>query len=247
MRIRILSDLHLEFHDFDVSHVAADVVILAGDIDVEGLGLEWAIKTFPDTPVLYILGNHEYYGAAYPKLVNELKEKARGSNVTIMENDAVMIDEVMFLGCTLWTDFKLYGDPRVAGYEATQIMADYRKIKLSPNYSKLRALDTAAIHAKSLQWLKNQVQAHKGKKVVITHHAPHPESIPLKYKGDLLSAAFASDLGKVLESADVDLWIHGHIHTASDYQLGKTRVLCNPRGYPNEQDTHFIPDLIVKP
>jgi predicted phosphodiesterase len=246
MKIRILSDLHLEFHDFDVGPVDSDVVVLAGDIHVQENGLEWAIKTFPNQPVIYVMGNHEYYGAAYPKLVDNLKKQAKGSNVSILENDAVVIDSVTFLGCSLWTDFRLYGDPRVAGYEATQTMADYRKIKLSPSYSRLRSLDTAAIHATSLRWLKEEFQKQQGRKVVITHHAPHPESIPLKYKGDLLSAAFASNLEKVIEPSGVALWIHGHIHTVSDYQIRKTRVLCNPRGYPNEVDTRFIPDLVIE-
>jgi Icc-related predicted phosphoesterase len=238
--------LHLEFRDIALPKVEADVVILAGDIDVEGVGLEWAIETFSKVPVLYVLGNHEYYGSSYPKHLLELKANAENTNVIILENDAVTIDNVTFLGCSLWTDFDLYGHPKVAGYEATQIMADYRKIKLSPYYTKLRSLDTANIHHKSVQWLRNQLEKTSSKKVVITHHAPSERSVPPQYKGDSLSAAFASRLEPLVELSNAELWIHGHIHTASDYKIGKTRVLCNPRGYPNEQGTNFISDLIIE-
>jgi Icc-related predicted phosphoesterase len=247
MRLWILSDLHLEFSSISLPKVDADIVILAGDTHIKDKGLEWAINTFPDIPVLYILGNHEYYGSAYPKHLNHLKEKAEGSNVIVLENDTVTIDKVTFLGCTLWTDFQLYGDPRIAGYEATQKMLDYKKIKLSPNYTKLRSLDTANIHYKSVRWLKSQFDENADdKKVVVTHHAPSEKSVPRQYKDDILSAAYASHLEKVVESSNAELWVHGHMHTAMDYQLGKTRVLCNPRGYPGERGTNFIPDLVVE-
>jgi Icc-related predicted phosphoesterase len=246
VKLWILSDLHLEFSSISLPEVEADVVILAGDIDVEGNGLEWALETFPNTPVLYVLGNHEYYGNGYPKHLYDLKEKAENTNVKILENDAVTIGDITFLGCSLWTDFNLYGNPKVAGYEATQIMADYKKIRLSPHYSKLRSLDTASIYHKSVRWLKSQFDEIKTKKVVITHHAPSEQSVPPQYKGDIVSAAFASRLETLVESSNAALWVHGHMHSASHYLIGRTRVLYNPRGYPGERGTNFIPDLSVE-
>ncbi len=246
MKVRILSDLHLEFASISLPKVDADVVVLAGDIDVEGVGLEWALETFPDKPVLYVFGNHEYYGNAYPKHLYDLKEKAENTNVKILEDDLVTIDDVTFLGCSLWTDFNLYGNPKLAERGATKHMPDYQQIKLSPHDIQLRSSDTATIHKQSLHWLKNQLKEKTdAKKVVVTHHAPSEQSVAPKFKGSPLNPAFASSLEKVVETSNAELWIHGHIHTAGDYQIGKTRVLCNPRGYPNEQDTHFIPDLIV--
>jgi Icc-related predicted phosphoesterase len=246
MKIRILSDLHLEFHDFLPPRVEADIVILAGDIDVEGVGLEWALETFLGTPVLYVFGNHEYYGNAYPKHLNDLKEKAKGTNVNILENDIVTLANITFLGCSLWTDFKLHGQAQLAKREAARYMPDYQKIRYSLQDSPLRPDDTATIHGESLQWLKKSLGENRDTKtVVITHHAPSEKSVPKKFKGSVLSSAFASNLEKVVESSDAELWVHGHMHTASDYQLGRTRVLCNPRGYPNESDTHFIPDLVI--
>lgn len=222
MKLWILSDLHLEYGGIVLPKINADVVILAGDIDVEGNGLEWALETFPDVPVLYVFGNHEYYGSSYPKHLYDLKEKAENTNVKILENDAVTIGDITFLGCSLWTDFNLYGNPKVAGYEATQIMADYKKIRLSPQDSNLRSLDTATIHHQSVDWLKSQCDEIKTKKIIITHHAPSEKSVSLKFKGDRLNPAFASNLEPLVEASKAELWVHGHMHTASDYPIGKT-------------------------
>jgi hypothetical protein len=101
----------------------------------------------------HVLGNHEYYGKAIPKHTKQMRELFEGSNVRVLENDRAVIDGVVFLGCTLWTDFRLFGDPRVAGFEATQKMTDYKKIRVSPTYRRLRSIDTAGEHYQSLQWL----------------------------------------------------------------------------------------------
>lgn len=247
MKLYISSDLHIEFEAFHPPAFDVDIVILAGDIHVKDKGFAWAKETFPDKPVLYILGNHEYYGKAYPKHVNDLKEKAKGTNVHILENEAIEIGGVRFLGCTLWTDFRLLGDPRMAGYEATQKMTDYRKIRISPSFRKLRSIDTAGIHAQSCDWLKHEVQKKEGcTKIVITHHAPSPRSIPESCREDILSAAYASNLDDFIEKSDVKLWIHGHLHWQSDYCIGNTRVICNPRGYPKEANEAFIPDFTLE-
>lgn len=245
MNVRILSDLHLEFAAISLPKVEADVVILAGDIDVEGNGLEWALATFPDVPVLYVFGNHEYYGSSYPKHLLELKAKAENTNVKILENDTVTINGVTFLGCSLWTDFNLYGNPKVAEREAEKHMPDFQVIKLSTQNTVLRASDTAKIHKQSLQWLTKELEQTTTKKVVITHHAPSEKSVSPRFTGSLLNPAFASNLETLVESSNAALWVHGHMHNASDYQIGKTRVLCNPRGYPSEADTHFIPDFVI--
>jgi Icc-related predicted phosphoesterase len=245
VRLWILSDLHLEFAALALPKVEADVVILAGDVDVKGNGLEWALETFPSTPVLYVFGNHEYYENAYPKHSYELKQKAESTNVRILENDTVTIDDVTFLGCSLWTDFNLYGNPKVAEREAEKHMPDFQTIRLSTHNTVLRASDTAKIHEGSLRWLTKELEHRTTKKVVITHHAPSEKSVSPRFIGSPLNPAFASNLEQVVESSNAALWIHGHMHSASDYGIGKTRVLCNPRGYPNERGTNFIPDLVV--
>ena len=110
MKIQLLSDLHIEFQSYEYPDCDSDVVVLAGDIHTKGQGVKWAIENILDKPVIYVLGNHEYYGKTYPKLVAEVKELARGTNVHILERDVVTINGVNFLGCTLWTDFELFGD-----------------------------------------------------------------------------------------------------------------------------------------
>lgn len=247
MKIHILSDLHLEFANYQPQRTDADVVILAGDTHLGKRGITWAISNFPDTPVLYILGNHEYYGHILPKLVADLKDIAKGTNIRILENDIAVIEDVEFLGCTLWTDFKLFGrDPRVTGSAVEQAMSDYRKIRVSPNYSKLRFMNTAATHAKSVNWLIQQGTPSTKKRVIITHHAPSKKSVPEKFQNELVSAGYASNLDEIIMASGALVWIHGHIHHYQDYYIGATRVICNPRGYPDEMGVEFNQTLIVE-
>jgi predicted phosphodiesterase len=246
MKLQIFSDLHVEFESFYPPETEADVVILAGDIHVGKKGIDWAKTNFADQQVLYVLGNHEYYGRAYPKHIDDLRKLTSSSNVHILENDRLVIDDVTFLGCTLWTDFQLFGDPKIAGYYATQRMTDYHKIRVDPQYRKLRSLDTAVIHAKSLRWLQESVLNLQGEKlVIITHHAPSARSIPASFQEDILSAAYASHLEAFVTESGAKLWVHGHLHTQQDYSIGNTRVICNPRGYPDERNKEFIPNLII--
>ena len=247
MKLYVLSDVHVEFEPFDPPKVEADLVVLAGDVHVKDKGLKWAQDKFKNTPVLYVLGNHEYYGEALPKHFEKLKEQAAGTNVSIVENNVFEYEGFTFLCCTLWTDFKLFGGPRIAGHEATQVMTDYKKIRVSPTYRKLRSIDTAGIHYKSVEWLKRKIEINRERKlVVVTHHAPSSRSIPEYYKEDILSAAYASDLDELVAGSGAELWIHGHVHTQQDYKIGKTRVICNPRGYPDEPNDEFISDLVIE-
>ncbi len=249
MKLQILSDLHIEFQPFNPPTTTADVIILAGDIHIGKKGIDWIHSTFPELQIIYVLGNHEYYGRAYPKHLNDLKQLVANTNINVLENDRITIDEITFLGCTLWTDFELFGNPQIAGYRAMQIGNDYRKIRVSPQYRKLRSIDTAIIHARSLSWLQTEVANLKNnceKFVIVTHHAPSKRSIPAEFGSDLLSAAYASHLDRFVENSSARLWIHGHVHTQQDYLIGNTRVICNPRGYPDEPNENFIPDLTIE-
>jgi hypothetical protein len=107
-------------------------VVLAGDIATKGLGVKWALKHIKDKPVIYVLGNHEFYGKTYPKHIYELKELAENTNIHILEKDVKTVNGVNFIGTTLWTDFEILGDPRIAGYEYQQVMTDYKKIRRLP-------------------------------------------------------------------------------------------------------------------
>jgi Icc-related predicted phosphoesterase len=249
MKLHVISDLHVEFESFNPPKTEADMVILAGDIHVGKKGVDWAKANFPDKHVIYVLGNHEYYGRAFPKHVSDLKEIVKGTNIHILENSHLVTDDVVFMGCALWTDFKLFGDPKIAGYQATQIMTDYRRIRISPEYRKLRSIDTAAIHAKSLRWLDAEIAKLKdsGKKlVIVTHHAPSKRSLSKFHEDDILSAAYASHLDCFVRESNAQLWIHGHVHTQQDYSIGNTRIICNPRGYPDEQNQDFMSGLVIE-
>lgn len=247
MRLYILSDLHLEFEPFTPPAVEVDVVILAGDVSTGRNGLKWALTAFPERPVIYVLGNHEFYGQKLQKLILELREMARGTNVHVLENESWTVGEVTFLGATLWTDFALNGNPVVSEVVAQTGMNDYRRIRTLPNYKRLRPADTRQLHAQSRKWLEDELFRLKGRKVVVvTHHAPSPESIPMAFEGDAFNPAFTSDMKRFITETGARLWVHGHLHSPSDYRVGGTRVLANPRGYPTEPRSGFQPGLVVE-
>ena len=236
MKALVLSDLHIEFEEYQIDLASVDVVILAGDIHVKDHGVRWAINNIQSIPVIYILGNHEFYGKAYPKLIDSLKEQVNKSNVHILEKDTLTIDGINFLGCTLWTDFELFGDPRIAGFECQQVMTDFKKIRLSPKYS----IDLVSIHRQSISWLSNELeQLANETNIVITHHAPSKKSLPLEYKENIISSAYASNLDKVIQKYNPKYWIHVHLQNSSNYFIGETKVICNPRGYHNERNIYF--------
>jgi len=125
-------------------------------------------------------------------------------------------------------------------------MNDYRKIRVSPKFSKLRSIDVAAIHRESLNWLAGILQQHAGKtNIVVTHHAPSAVSLPAYRVGDVVSAAYVSNLDPFVEAHQPLVWIHGHLHNSSDYKVGDTRVMCNPKGYPFEENPDFDPACYV--
>ncbi|MEZ4439189.1 MAG: metallophosphoesterase [Polyangiaceae bacterium] len=249
MRLLVLSDLHIELAPFESGDVEADVVVLAGDIGPKLSGLQMAQAGFPDRPVIYVAGNHEYYGAALPHLTDKLRDLADGTNVHFLERDEVVIGSVRFLGCTLWTDFELYGEKEALScrLEAEAKLNDYRRIRLSPRFRKLRTADTLSLHNRSLSWLEDRLaEPFPGKTVVVTHHAPGFESISPWYRGQRLSSAYASDLTDWASGKPIDLWIHGHTHNRLDYELSGIRVVANQRGYADEPVQGFESGFTVE-
>lgn len=242
MNLLIYSDLHLERRSFapPADAVAkADVVVLAGDIHEGIRGFQWARETFPDCPVVYVAGNHEFYGGRnWMRHIDDMREAAQKHGIEFLECDSTEIAGVRFLGCTLWTDFELHGkDRRTAAIYAATSMEDYREIRVSRTpetywvTSKFLVPQmTASRHRASVEWLQRELATpFAGKTVVVTHHAPHANSIPERYREDDLSPAYASDLGRLMGAPA--LWIHGHTHDSADYATAATRVVCNPRGY----------------
>lgn len=199
MRIQIISDLHQEFGRTELCFDNADLVVLAGDVNLGTKGVEWIKQTIPDKPVIYVLGNHEYYKGSYPKTLHKIKDSAENSNVFVLENSFVDMEGIRFHGATLWTDFSIFGNPMEYGMICQPKMNDYKKIKRDPSYSKLRTIDTFKIHQLSKVWLQESLESSKEfKNIVVTHHAPSIQSVPEHYKEDPLSSAYASNLENMI-------------------------------------------------
>lgn len=251
MKLLVLSDLHNDILPMkpDVGgrriDADADVVVLAGDIHEGVQAPIWARESFPDKEIVLVAGNHEFYGRFWNRNLQKIREKSAELDIHFLEDDAVELGGVRFLGCTLWTDFLLHGEERRSGSMRTarERMTDYRRIKLdrkpgeNQDWRELRSITlipdlTHRRHRQSVQWLDHQLASgNPTTTVVVTHHAPSAKSIPPYFDDDPLSPAYASNLPWLLGRSR--LWIHGHIHDNADYMAGITRVVCNPRGYPD--------------
>lgn len=238
VKIQLASDLHLEFlakrfpgQHLVTPHPEADVLVLAGDIctgtkAIDYFG-EWPV------PVIYVRGNHESYGGDIDRVEKRLRAQSAGTAVHFLERDRVDLAGVRFLGCTLWTDYELPIAQNLTRPLAMNTAAcdlyDHKMIKRGGRrFMPLQALNE---HQLAHRWLTQQLAVPwSGPTVVVTHHGVHPRSVHPRFAGNALNAAFVSDLGGVLERAD--LWMHGHVHDGFDYRVGRARVVANPRGYP---------------
>lgn len=256
MKIHVLSDLHLEFGKLKLPDIEADVTVLAGDIGVGLQGIEWALASIPwHRPVIYVMGNHEFYGQrVMMELWQAAREKVKGTHVHLLENEAIEIEGVRFLGTTLWTDFALFGGgSRKQAMIDALALADFSNIITAhaAGYSRHRAKlftpqTSLNLHKVSRAWLDQELdKPYDGKTVVVTHHAPSWGSLAPRWAKDPISPCFVSNLPGLVERAD--LWIHGHTHDGFDYHVEKCRVVCNPRGYVHYRDENplFDPALVV--
>ncbi len=248
MRVRVLSDLHIDFGgEFVPAPAGEDVVVIAGDACEGDGGLHWAVRVFPRTPIVYIPGNHEFYGAEYGAFRSALRDVASTiapGRLHVLDDHAITIGAIRFIGSTLWTDFRLYGESPEAVDRAKRAcrrnMLDFRHIQVRDEKGDVRLIepdDTVLWHRRSRQFLGLCLASGAPREtVVVTHHGPHRNSVAPQFADDLTSAGFVSDLGPLLGRAT--LWIHGHTHTSFDYAVGGTRVVCNPRGYCAPDGTH---------
>lgn len=250
MRLNVLSDLHLSVAGLERPRNDADVVVLAGDIARPRQAVDWALGF--DKPVIYVPGNHEFYGASLDGVAAELKALCAGTQVHLLDDGETVIDGVRFLGSTLWTDFLLFGaDGRAAAVEAARrFMRDFSRIRLDDTGGAGFTPDEcAARFARHADWLARRLETpHEGPTVVVTHHAPSPRSIHPRFAGSLLNACFVSDAEHLFGAARACAWIHGHTHDSFDYRLDGTRVVCNPRGYAKDgvdENASFDPDFMI--
>jgi predicted phosphodiesterase len=247
MRLLVLSDLHVEVAPFATLRPDADLIVLAGDIHNGAPAVRWARGTFPDRPIVQIAGNHEFYDGEYHAVLAELRAAAAAEGVHFLENEACVVAGVRFLGCTLWTDHRVLEAPgRQPGMSAAQAMAASRRA--NPDFSAIRIAqppraftpeDAAVLHETSKAWLAGALdQRFDGPTVVVTHHLPSWRSVNPLYASSPSNAAFVSELDSLVERAD--LWIHGHTHASCAYAVGRSRVRCNPRGYPRTSAEPFV-------
>jgi len=255
MKLRIMSDLHIEFMrelaDFDIPALPDDkdtVLVLAGDIHL-GKSLHYVFEKFADRfkAIVFVYGNHEYYKSNMPRVGPKVAAAIQHlDNVFVLDPGTVQIDDVCFVGSTLWTDMDNLN--QMVMWDAGAMMTDYKVIRTGPKGHEwkrpLKPVDTTYYHIEQRNFMFAQIEALKadGKTVVaVSHHLPSYQSIGPGYKGSSLNGAYASELFELVDDAKPDLWIHGHTHDSMDYMLtDHTRVICNPRGYwPDDMNPVF--------
>lgn len=241
MKIQIASDLHLELlqelfpgERLVSPAIDADLLVLAGDIANGTQALE-LFKEWP-VPVLYLAGNHEFYGSDLAQVRAELRRDSIGTRITFLDNDVVDFGGVRFLGTTLWTDYRLERNrtQRQLMENAERCINDHYQIQFwDGNFTAKQALSE---HDFSRSWLSQELgKPYDGKTVVVSHHGPHPLSVHPRYVGEALNAAFVSNLSELLPKANI--WIHGHVHDSFDYSVFGCRVVANPWGYARNRNS----------
>ena len=283
MKIAVASDLHLEFGDLDFDNTeGAEVLILSGDILVakdvtdhdthDIMGAEYrsnryhnfmqrCTERFPH--VIYILGNHEHYHGDFAKTTAHLKEKfGYMTNLRILDNEVLALNDVTFIGGTLWTDMNKQ-DPTTL-YHMKTMMNDFRCVANSnrmvsyKTYEQIHGVDNRerpifrervgkfspedAVDEfrKFTGYIQQIVEGKSDQKfVVVGHHAPSRLSTHGKYAADVvMNGGYSSSLDDyILDHPQIRLWTHGHTHYPFDYMIGSTRVVCNPRGYINYEES----------
>jgi len=230
-----------------------DLVVLAGDIHNGLRGIVYAqqLGNYLDAPVVMVAGNHEYYHHDIAETLPAFHEAVKGATrVHFLENQAASFTfadgaKVKLLGCTLWTDFALHGDPEQAAHKAQILMNDYRFIAL--DQLPLAPLKTREFHADSLAWLHAQLdRAEPGvKRIVVTHHAP--ASLALGKRAGPIAPAYASEILGQFDPSNLDLWVHGHTHFRHDSVCDGIHLVSAPRGYVGHDGPkalQFIPGIV---
>lgn len=233
MKIRLLSDLHTEFrlpyktHEMS-QYRGEDVLVLAGDIASGSTNTTDVIKHFLDCgfpQIVYVPGNHEYYGGDFDEFNKKMADKcSKLKGVHLLNPGTVTINDVKFVGGTLWTNF---ADNPYSQSAAKRGINDFRVIK---NFDVNRCAQT---YYKHLGYIQDQYENRNDcRVVVVTHFLPARECIAPRFRGpDLINDYFANNLGDYIANMSDTTWLFGHTHDATDIVLGDTRVVANPHGY----------------
>ena len=251
MNVQVLSDLHVEFgNDIPPPADGADVIVLAGDLaPYRTEVLKEVADAWFGCPILYVPGNHEFYGGDIDAVRKAMAADCEALGIELLDRRAVTVDGVRFVGATLWTDFALEGVAEVFGAQqlARRAMADFGVVGFAGG--RFTPEESVRRHAADRTFIEKELQACADAgitAVVVTHHAPTPQSIRPWYQGNALNPAFASRLDGLIAKFAPPLWIHGHMHDSIDERLGRTRVIANPGGYTARENPKFDPALCVE-
>ena len=199
--------------------------------------------------VLYVMGNHEHYHGDFATSGKIIKEElAQYANVHLLDQETKVIDDITFIGGTLWTDMNK--EDGITLMHMKNMMNDFCCVKNSSRKRHYRDTlgnphsqasnftpdDAVEDHKKMLEYIKIMVEGkHDQKIVVVGHHAPSKLSTHPRYaKEEIMNGGYSSDLSEfILDHPQIKLWTHGHTHENFDYLIGSTRIVCNPRGYIN--------------
>lgn len=249
MKIRLLSDLHTEFRPDPAfqtyfEYQGEDVLVLAGDIASGSTNVMSVIKQFLKAgfpEIIFVPGNHEYYGTEISDFDAKMKRKCADlPNVHFLNPGWVKIKDVIFVGGTLWTNFRC--NP-LAERDASQMIADFRLIKgFRGELASLKYYD----HLRMYQSINKQFPHDK--KVFISHFLPAEECISERFResGNMLNYYFANNLGDWISELDNSTWLFGHTHDTVDINIGSTRLISNPYGYyGHEVNPNFVPFLTL--
>ena len=251
MKIGYFSDLHLEASNVVLDFSAYDCLIFAGDISADFFLLEQFLsyKVPHNIPVIFVPGNHEFEGKEFNFSIKSMEDIfSQYENMHFLYNKSIVIDNIQFLGTTLWTNFESMGlqykedvkkivKTNVADFRYILKIEDKKYVSWNPEDMEKefqKSYDFLSFH------LKNTPE-NVEHKIVVTHFAPHRKSVPAKYAHDLISSYSSNDLDNVMGFSDY--WIHGHIHNSSNYEVYGTKVLCNPRGYGKIFNLHQNSDF----
>lgn len=261
MKVQILSDLHLEgarapfLENFEPT---GDVLILAGDVtNAKSMDL---LKTyFSDIkiPIVYILGNHEYYGGSYydsPKNYAEyLKDNV--PNITLLNDSFVDIQGVRFLGSTYWSNISPLEE-----YDTDRYISDFKSYynrdqELHPLVAGLTVNKHREAHLNSTGFLKHAMSEARDKgiekTVIVTHFPPSYRAQEERFKLSGLSSYFYNNDDDLVELLNPSLWVYGHTHGNLRFKIGDVPVECNQYGYtgkngPEPCRTLFNPNYCVE-
>lgn len=250
MKIRLLSDLHMEGYRYSYVPCGEDVVVLAGDIHTKGRHHELIDQIPSDTRVVMVAGNHEYYRSEFHTMNKYFKGlEERYSNFKFLNNDSTTIDGVNFYGGTMYSDFYLYG---LEGFwqtitDAEKFIMDFRMSMIDDNntWRQWSTKDHQTEHAKFKDGLQHWLRETEGqKRVVVSHFVPHRNAIHPRWGASALNGYFTCDMDRHMGWEG--LWLYGHTHDSGDFMVGDTRCVGNPRGYGDENRHGFEEEKILE-